>query len=181
MEFSKEELIELIDAFNSKIDRYEKEFSEFKTQFNEFLDKAESNYNDWDHETRCNEFKEKYKDSFDPIAEDVKKAEEDDNFDIGSKIFDDYEASDKSYSEEEYVATVVASLTEQLNKLKEATGAEEIKVKTDEDGSATVEADGEKIAEAETVDETTIKNEDEDDDVADLEKEYSKYEKMFNI
>jgi hypothetical protein len=74
----------------------------------------------------------------------------------------------------------VASLTEQLNKLKEATGAEEIEVKTDEDGSATVEADGEKIAEAETVDETTIKNED-DDDVADLEKEYSKYEKMFNI
>jgi hypothetical protein len=31
------------------------------------------------------------------------------------------------------------------------------------------------------VDETTIKNEDDDDDVADLEKEYSKYEKMFNI
>ena len=130
MEFSKEELIELIDAFNSKIDNYQKEFNDFKTQFNDFLDKAESNYKDWDHTTRLGEFKERYKDSIDPIAEDVKREQGEDDFDLGTRLFDDYEASDKSVAEDEYVANVVASLTEQLNKLKEVTGAEEVKVET---------------------------------------------------
>lgn len=178
MEFSKEELIELIDAFNSKIDNYQKEFNDFKTQFNDFLDKAESNYKDWDHTTRLGEFKERYKDSIDPIAEDVKREQGEDDFDLGTRLFDDYEASDKSVAEDEYVANVVASLTEQLNKLKEVTGAEEVKVETDENGEAKVEADGEPIAEAKEVD-ATISNDNKEDE--DLEKEYSKYEKMFNI
>lgn len=178
MEFSKEELIELIDAFNSKIDNYQKEFNDFKTQFNDFLDKAESNYKDWDHTTRLGEFKERYKDSIDPIAEDVKREQGEDDFDLGTRLFDDYEASDKSVAEDEYVANVVASLTEQLNKLKEVTGAEEVKVETDENGEAKVEADGETIAEAKEVD-ATISNDNKEDE--DLEKEYSKYEKMFNI
>lgn len=180
MEFSKEELIELIDAFNSKIDNYQKEFNDFKTQFNDFLDKAESNYKDWDHTTRLGEFKERYKDSIDPIAEDVKREQGEDDFDLGTRLFDDYEASDKSVAEDEYVANVVASLTEQLNKLKEVTGAEEVKVETDENGEAKVEADGEPIAEAKEIEEpkeTTISNNDDED----LEKEYSKYEKMFNV
>lgn len=178
MEFSKEELIELIDAFNSKIDNYQKEFNDFKTQFNDFLDKAESNYKDWDHTTRLGEFKERYKDSIDPIAEDVKREQGEDDFDLGTRLFDDYEASDKSVAEDEYVANVVASLTEQLNKLKEVTGAEEVKVETNENGEAKVEADGEPIAEAKEVD-ATISNDNKEDE--DLEKEYSKYEKMFNI
>lgn len=192
MEFSKEELVELVDAFNSKIDRYQKEFDDFKNTFNEFLDKAESNYRDWDHTTRLGEFKEKYKDSIDPIAEDVKKAEKKDDFDLGTRLFDDYEASDKSVPEEEYVANVVASLTEQLNKLKEATGAEEVEIKADENGEATVKADGEKIAEAKEVEAPTEGTEAErpneskgnsgdcfDDDY--LEKEYSRYEKAYHI
>ena len=194
MEFSKEELVELVDAFNSKIDRYQKEFDDFKNTFNEFLDKAESNYRDWDHTTRLGEFKEKYKDSIDPIAEDVKKAEEKDDFDLGTRLFDDYEASDKSVPEEEYVANVVASLTEQLNKLKGATGAKEVEIKADENGEATVKADGEKIAEAKEIspEGTTEGNEAEspneskgnsgdcfDDDY--LEKEYSRYEKAYHI
>lgn len=182
MEFSKEELIELIDAFNSKIDNYQKEFNDFKTQFNDFLDKAESNYKDWDHTTRLGEFKERYKDSIDPIAEDVKREQGEDDFDLGTRLFDDYEASDKSVAEDEYVANVVASLTEQLNKLKEVTGAEEVKVETDENGEAKVEADGETIAEAKEVD-ATISNESNgnsfDDDY--LEKEYSRYEKAYHI
>lgn len=180
MEFSKEELIELIDAFNSKIDNYQKEFNDFKTQFNDFLDKAESNYKDWDHTTRLGEFKERYKDSIDPIAEDVKREQGEDDFDLGTRLFDDYEASDKSIAEDEYVANVVASLTEQLNKLKEVTGAEEVKVETDENGEAKVEADGEPIAEAKEVD-ATISDSNVVDEDEDLEKEYSKYEKMFNI
>ena len=195
MEFSKEELVELVDAFNSKIDRYQKEFDDFKNTFNEFLDKAESNYRDWDHTTRLGEFKEKYKDSIDPIAEDVKKAERKDDFDLGTRLFDDYEASDKSVPEEEYVANVVASLTEQLNKLKEATGAEEVEIKADENGEATVKADGEKIAEAKEIspenaptegNEAESPNESKgnsgdcfDDDY--LEKEYSRYEKAYHI
>lgn len=182
MEFSKEELIELIDAFNSKIDNYQKEFNDFKTQFNDFLDKAESNYKDWDHTTRLGEFKERYKDSIDPIAEDVKREQGEDDFDLGTRLFDDYEASDKSVAEDEYVANVVASLTEQLNKLKEVTGAEEVKVETDENGEAKVEADGETIAEAKEISDATISNDnDKENEDEDLEKEYSKYEKMFNI
>ena len=188
MEFSKEELVELVDAFNSKIDRYQKEFDDFKNTFNEFLDKAESNYRDWDHTTRLGEFKEKYKDSIDPIAEDVKKAEKKDDFDLGTRLFDDYDASDKSVPEEEYVANVVASLTEQLNKLKEATGAEEVEIKADENGETTVKADGEKIAEAKEVEAPTEGTEKGtkgnsgdcfDDDY--LEKEYSRYEKAYHI
>ena len=68
-------------------------------------------------------------------------------------------------------------MTEQLNKLKEVTGAEEVKVETDENGEAKVEADGEPIAEAKEVDATISDSKDDED----LEKEYSKYEKMFNI
>lgn len=190
MEFSKEELVELVDAFNSKIDRYQKEFDDFKNTFNEFLDKAESNYRDWDHTTRLGEFKEKYKDSIDPISEDVKKAEGKDDFDLGTRLFDDYEASDKSVAEDEYVANVVASLTEQLNKLKDATDAEEVEIKTDENGEATVKVDGEKIAEAKEIsgeaengspEKITEGNSGDcfDDDY--LEKEYSRYEKAYHI
>jgi regulator of replication initiation timing len=147
MEITEKELFDLINAFNQKLDETAKSVQELKQHiYDDFLKPAQDNYNEWDKENRFNEFKER--NPFDESLTNELKAVEGDDFDLAKKLFDDYEASDKSVEESEYVANVVASLTEQLKALKEKLNAEKVEVEANEDGTVEVKADDQPVAEA---------------------------------
>lgn len=178
MEFTREELISLVQGFDKKLEDYKKMVDDFKSEIYEnFINPAAENYRKYDHDTRLGEFKEKYKDLLEPLVEPCKKYEQNPDFDVYDQVFSDYdENTDENKMEEgEYVAQVVASLTEQLDALKAELSADKVEVKSDENGETVVEADGEKVAEAETVkseDETETETEDESNEEDDpFEKE----------
>lgn len=160
MEFTTNELAQMIDGFTRKLDDYNKQIEEFKKDIYErFVEPAEANYKAWDHNNRKSEFKDKYSESFGPLEEDIKAIEGDD-FDVYDKVFSDYDSGDKSIPEDEYVAQVVASIQSQIQTLKERFGGKNIEVNAidsdDGDVKVEVEADGEKVAEAESEEADTI-------------------------
>lgn len=170
----KEDIIELVDAFNAKLEEYRKEIDDFKKDiYDNFITPAQKNYEEWDHSTRLEDFRSKYPELSD-LSETVKTIENDPDFDVVDKVFDDYDSMEGDKPEEAaYVASVVASLTDQIEKLKSALNAEDVEVETKDDGNVEVKADGEPVAEAET---TTIKEEevvsdDDNDDDDSFEKE----------
>lgn len=156
MEFTREELIDLVNGFDKKLEDYKKMIDDFKNDiYDNFINPAAENYRKYDHDTRLGEFKEKYKDLLEPLVEPCKEYEQNPDFDVYDQVFSDYDGNtDENKMEEgEYVAQVVASLTEQLDALKAKLSADKVEVKSDENGETVVEADGEKVAEAETVEE----------------------------
>lgn len=162
MELSTEEVVKMIKAFQTSLENLRKEMTEqieeLKTHFyDDFIKPAEDNYTAWEHDTKLNDFKEKYKDLFDDeLCEACKKAEGVEDLDVLAKVFDGYEESDKSIEEAQWVANVVSSLKEQLNLIKKETGAEEVTVEAEGD-KVEVKADGETVAKVETV-ETPVEN-----------------------
>ena len=185
MEFSRDELMDLVAGFTSKLESYRKEVDDLKSYINdEFVGPAAENYKRLDHDNRLEDFRKKYSKDFEPLLEGIKKAEGED-FDVFDKVFSDYDSNENpdKPEEAEYVAGVVASLTEQLEQLKEATGAENIEVKTNENGETEVKADGEDLAKAEAVDaeadadakdETETDADDDDDEEEDIDKRLKK-------
>lgn len=152
MEMTREELADLVAGFTSKLEEYKKAVDELKTSiYDDFINPAAEEYKRFDHDTRLGEFKEKYKDLLEPLVGPCKAAEQNTDFDVYDQIFKDYdENTDENKMEEgEYVAQAVAAITEQIEALKESLGAEKVEVKNEE-GETVVEADGEKVAEAET-------------------------------
>ncbi len=183
MEFTKEELMDLVAGFTSKLDEYKKEVDDLKSYIqDEFVGPAAENYKKLDHDNRLEDFRNKYSKDFEPLLEGI-KAEEGEDFDVFDKVFSDYDSNENpdKPEEAEYVAGVVAALTEQLEQLKEATGAENIEVKTNENGETEVKADGEDVAKAETV-ETEEKKEEEssEEDEDEVEKEIKNGLAKFN-
>lgn len=176
MEFTKDELMDLVAGFTSKLDEYKKEVDDLKSYINdEFVGPAAENYKKYDHDNRLEDFRNKYSKDFEPLLEGI-KAEEGEDFDVFDKVFSDYDSNENpdKPAEAEYVAGVVAALTEQLEQLKEATGAENIEVKTNENGETEVKADGEDVAKAETMTEEKLEEKEEEsseEDEDEVEKE----------
>lgn len=181
MEFTREELSDLVAGFTSKLEEYKKAVDELKNSiYNDFINPAAEEYKRYDHDTRLSEFKEKYKDLLEPLVEPCKEQEQNPDFDVYDQVFSDYDGNtdENKMEESEYVAQVVASLTEQLDALKAKTGAEKVEVKSDENGETVVEADGEKVAEAETVkSEDEVKTESKDEDESNEDEEDDLFEK----
>lgn len=151
------EIKELFETFKAIVEEQNNKIDALTGKLDEILGGAEAAYNDWDYKNRFNDFSERNKDTdFDSMSDKLKLIEGDD-FDLKKRIFDDYEASDKSVEESEYVAGVIAHVAEQLEELKKAftetTGEEVTEVNAyAEDGEpAEVEAkndEGEHVAEA---------------------------------
>lgn len=155
---TKEELVDLVNGFTSKLEEYKKAVDELKTSiYDDFINPAAEEYKRFDHDTRLGEFKEKYKDLLEPLVGPCKAAEQNPDFDVYDQIFKDYnENTDENKMEEgEYVAQAVAAITEQIEALKASLGAEKVEVKNEE-GETVVKADGEKVAEAETEEEKKV-------------------------
>lgn len=152
-----EDIKSLFETFKAIVEEQNRKIDDLTGKLDEILGGAEEAYNDWDYKNRFNDFSERNKDTdFDSMSNQLKLIEGDD-FDLKKKIFDDYEASDKSIDEPEYVAGVVAHVAEQLEELKKAftetTGEDVAEVNAySEDGENTeVEAkneEGEHVAEA---------------------------------
>lgn len=181
MEFTKDELTELVQGFTAKLDEYKKEVEDLKSYIqDEFVGPAAENYKKLDHDNRLEDFRNKYSKDFEPLMEGI-KAEEGEDFDVFDKVFSDYDSNENpdKPAEAEYVAGVVAALTEQLEQLKEATGAENIEVTTNENGETEVKADGEDVATAETVEEKPEEESSEEDE-DEVEKEIKNGLAKFN-
>lgn len=167
MELTRDELSDLVQGFTSKLESYKKEVDDLKSYIqDEFVGPAAENYKKLDHDNRLEDFRNKYSKDFEPLLEGI-KAEEGEDFDVFDKVFSDYDSNENpdKPEEAEYVASVIATLTEQLDQLKEATGAENIEVKTNEDGETEVKADGEEVATAETIEEDEVSSDEEEDEV----------------
>ena len=171
---TREELVDLVAGFTSKLEEYKKALDELKTSiYDDFINPAAEEYKRFDHDTRLGEFKEKYKDLLEPLVGPCKAAEQNPDFDVYDQIFKDYdENTDKNKVEEgEYVAQAVAAITEQIEALKQSLGAEKVEVKNEGDETV-VEADNKKVAEAETAEKTEDEKDKEPTDEEDpFEKE----------
>lgn len=184
MEFTREELIDLVNGFDKKLEDYKKMIDDFKTDiYDNFINPAADEYKRFDHDTRLGEFKEKYKDLLEPLVKPCKEAEENPDFDVYDQIFNDYdENTDENKMEEgEYVAQAVAAITEQLEAIKAQTGAEKVEVKNEGDKTV-VKADGEKVAEAETKEDVAEKdNEEDEEDIFEKEMEENLLNERFTL
>lgn len=131
-------------------------------------------------EERFDGFLERNGDKFAPYADDYKLIEGDDK-DLARDMFDTYEGMEDRPKEEEYVDSTIEKLVAQINKIKEAFGAKDVEVSTDENGETEVKVDGEKVDEevveqvvegGEVAEETEEATEDE---LAEFEKELEAY------
>lgn len=158
MTFENEDVIKMITAFKAEVDALKQENEDLRnTLYRDFLEPASKEYKEWDRGNRLQDFRDAHKDVLtDELCKECADVEGDENFDLTAKIFDDYDSSDKSMDETEYVASVVSSLTEQLNNLKDRLGAEQVTVEATENGDVELKADGETVAEAVEVEQPAI-------------------------
>lgn len=132
---------ELIGNFSGLIEELKEKQDKIESLLNNVLSGADEAYNDWDHNKKKSAFSERNKEFLDKYSDKLKKIEGDD-FDLAeeamSGITDDID-------EAQYIAALSSSIDEQLDKLREALGAAEVKVDTNPE-TTEIEADGEKVA-----------------------------------
>lgn len=149
---------EMLQIVLTRIDATDTRLKELENVlFNDLLNPIKNAYDKADYDDRLNTFKDTYNEKFAPIEPQVKAVEGED-FDIAKNTFDDYNASDKSMEESEYVDAVVEKVSTQLEDIKTklnnvGVDAETVTVTADDTG-VTVEAkdeDGNVIATEEEI------------------------------
>lgn len=165
MEFE-EEILAKLDNLNERMNILE------KVIYEEVMKPAQEAFDRFETDERRTEFKNKYDEQLSPFNEKLRAIEGDD-FDLASKAFDDYDAIEgEKPNSDEYVAELVANVTDQLDKISKAFGAEgdvEVKADVSEDGKVETQiaVDGETVAESTELD----KGEDVKEELDKLEKE----------
>lgn len=116
--------------------------------FSQVLNPAKEAMDKYEKDGRRNDFMSKHSETL-SAYNDKLRAIEGEDFDLAEQAFEDYDAMEEKPESDVYVAALVAKVTEQIDKLKKAFGAETIEVKDEGDGESTeVIADGEVVAEA---------------------------------
>ena len=141
-----EEILAKLDNLNERMNILE------KVIYEEVMKPAQEAFDRFETDERKAEFKSKYDEQLSPFNEKL-KAIEGEGFDLASKAFEDYDALEEKPDADEYVAELVAKVTDQLDRVSKAFGADkEVDVKADvsEDGTVktTLEVDGEPVADA---------------------------------
>ena len=133
-------------------------------------------------EERFDGWMERNGEKFAPYENDIKLIEGDD-YDLARSAFDTYEGmeGEDKPTEEEYVNSTIDKVVAQINKIKEAFGAKDVEVKTDESGETEIKVDGEKVDE-EVVEQVVEGGEEAEeseeataDELAEFEKELENY------
>ena len=133
-------------------------------------------------EERFDDFMTRNGEKFAPYESDIKLIEGED-YDLPRKAFEIFESmsDEERPSEEEYVKSTIEKVVAQIDKIKEAFGANKVEVESTEDGETEIKVDGEKVDEkvveqvvegeenAEESEEATA------DELAEFEKELEKY------
>lgn len=133
---------ELIDRLLERQDQLE------DLLFSQVLNPAKEAMNKFEKDGRKADFMGKHKETLEAFNDKLRAIEGDD-FDLAEQAFEDYDAMEEKPESDVYVAALVAKVTEQIDKLKKAFGAETIEVKDEGEGESTeVIADGEVVAEA---------------------------------
>lgn len=120
--------------------------------YKQILEPAKQLNDDYERGKRHDEFVGKHGKALGAFNDRLKAIEGDD-FDLVEQTFDDYDKSDKSISEDEYVGALIAKVQSQLDKISKAFGGGNIEVEAkdeDKDGKSeelTVETDTDKNGE----------------------------------
>lgn len=120
--------------------------------YKQILEPAKQLNDDFERGKRHDEFVGKHGKALGAFNDRLKAIEGDD-FDLVEQTFDDYDKSDKSISEDEYVGALIAKVQSQLDKISKAFGGGNIEVEAkdeDKDGKSeelTVETDTDKNGE----------------------------------
>mgnify|MGYP006787405421 FL=1 len=133
-------------------------------------------------EERFDDFMTRNGEKFAPYESDIKLIEGED-YDLPRKAFETFESmsDEERPTEEEYVDSTIEKVVAQIDKIKEAFGANKVEVKSTGDGETEIKVDGEKVDEkvveqvvegeenAEESEEATA------DELAEFEKELENY------
>lgn len=154
-----EEILSKLDNLNERMNILE------KVIYEEVMKPAQEAFDRFETDERKAEFKSKYDEQLSPFNEKLKAIEGED-FDLATKAFEDYDALEEKPESDAYVADLIAKVTDQLDRVSKAFGAEsEVEVKADvsEDGKVEtdVTVDGEKVAESTELEEGAEKAEEE--------------------
>lgn len=133
-------------------------------------------------EERYDDFMARNGEKFAPYESDIKLIEGED-YDLPRKAFETFESmsAEERPSEEEYVNSTIKKIVAQIDKIKEAFGAKDVEVKTDESGETEIKVDGEKVDEEvveQVVEGGEVAEENEgatEDELAEFEKELEAY------
>lgn len=143
------EIQEFVDTYKELIDRLlERQDQLEDLLFSQVLNPAKEAMDKFEKDGRKADFMGKHKESLSAFNDKLRAIEGDD-FDLAEQAFEDYDNMEEKPESDVYVAALVAKVTEQIDKLKKAFGAETIEVKDEGEGEPTeVVADGEVVAEA---------------------------------
>lgn len=157
-----EEIFEILQSYKNalenivvRMEELEKGFAEKDTEisskldelnavlYDEILNPAKDAMDRAEKEAAYNEWNGKYGEKFAPYLEGAKAVEGDD-FDLAKQVYDNYNEidEDKRPDMDVYVDAAVSKVAEELMKIKERLGAENIELKVDEDGETKLEVDG---------------------------------------
>lgn len=192
------EVNEFVETYKELIDRLlERQDQLEDLLFNQVLNPAKDAMNKFEKDGRKSDFMGKHADTLSAFNDKLRAIEGDD-FDLAEQAFEDWDAMEDKPESDVYVAALVEKVTEQIDKLKKAFGAEQIEVKSETEGETEVVADGETVAEAvetegkaddktedESKEETSAEDSKEEDvidtDSDDYKKELAEFEKSLGL
>lgn len=139
---------EVVSTYKELIDRLMERQDQLEDLlFSQVLNPAKAAMDKYEKDGRHSDFMEKHGEALSAFNDKLRTIEGDD-FDLAEQAFEDYDAMEDKPESDVYVAALVAKVTEQIDKLKKAFGAETIEVKDTEGEATEVIADGEVVAEA---------------------------------
>lgn len=138
---------ELIGNFSAMLQELKEKQDKIEGMLNDVMEGANNAYEDWDHNKKKSEFTERNKDFLDKYSDKLKKIEGDD-FDLAEEVMKGVGENDEA----QYITALAASIDEQLDALREALGASEVRAEDSESNEeeaekTSIEADGKEVAE----------------------------------
>lgn len=121
-----EQILEQMSNLNERLGNLE-------TAYNDMLGCVVNAKDEYEFGVRRDEFRSKHADKFAEFNDKLRAIEGDD-FDICDKAFNDYDSLEgEKLNEEEYIAALIAKVSEQLKKIAQAYGVAEIEADKDGD------------------------------------------------
>lgn len=164
------EIYEVLNSFKEAIDYLVSQNEELTSRVNELqstvmdeiVNPVRSELAAQKEEEALSDFRCKYGEKLDKFDNFTKAIEGSDDFSTAKAVFDELKNVEKGedFDEAAYVEEVAKNIEEQIEKIKKATGAENVSVESNEDGSVEVEVK---------------------DEETEIEKEEPKKEKDFEI
>lgn len=143
------EIYEVLNSFKEAIDYLVSQNEELTSRVNELqstvmdeiINPVRNEIAAQEEEAALSDFRCKYGEKLDKFDDFTKAIEGSDDFSTSKAVFDELKNVEKGedFDEAAYVEEVAKNIEEQIEKIKKATGAENVQVESNEDGSVEVE------------------------------------------